>query len=211
METHPLISTYKDTETSVLPLILVVGREPNNEGKFDSCLGSYDFDNATRCAFWNETYAVFGKLCGMNGQSLKQICRDTGVSPIAFTDISPVLISNGDPNKSERREAILQKEIEAHVQQIVSLNDKIGRTKAVVLSGHQSGSLSKRVLSTFGFGSKKLASSLSENNIPNISVPFMFGNNQKQILDSIKTNHAVHSAIADAVEKLVEINSKKAA
>ena len=166
METHPLISTYKDSEASTLPLILVVGREPNNEGEFVQSVGSYDFDNATRCAFWNETYAVVGKLCGMDGQSLKQICRDTGLSPIAFTDISPVLIDDSDPNKSARREAIIEKEIEAHVQQIVSLNDKIGRTMVAILSGHQSGSLSRQVQNIFGFGSTKLASSLSQRNIP---------------------------------------------
>jgi len=106
MVTHALISTYKNTDLSNQPLILIVGREPNSVGKFVKTTGAYDFDNAPKCAFWNESYAVVGKLSEMSGQNLKQICRDRKVSPIAFTDISPVLIANSDPQKREKEELL---------------------------------------------------------------------------------------------------------
>lgn len=208
MVTHALISTYKNTDLSNQPLILIVGREPNSVGKFVKTTGAYDFDNAPKCAFWNESYAVVGKLSEMSGQNLKQICRDRKVSPIAFTDISPVLIANSDPQKREKRKAITTDQIDAHIQNIVSLSDELGRTAVVILTGHRFGSLSKQARDTFDYGATQLELAFKFRKIPSISVPFMFGNNQSKILHAIENDKLVKSKIVSTVLDLE--NLKKA-
>lgn len=213
MGNHALITAYKNREISTYtridsethPLILIVGREPNNKGRFVKSFGTYNFDNAPKCAFWNESYAVVGKICGMRGQTLKQMCRDKNTSPIAFTDISPLPIRNCDPDKRAKRKKITHEEIDAHVNDIVSLSDMLGRTAVVLLTGHRSGSLSKQAKETFGYGATQLELALKFRKIPHISVPFMFGNNQKKILDAISSKAEVNAEIIAAVQRLESV------
>ena len=214
MGSHALIAAYKNRELDnnpdlrldTHPLILVVGREPNNEGSFVKSTGTYNFDDAPKCAFWNESYAVVGKICGMSGQALKQICRDRNTSPIAFTDISPVLIRNCDPEKKRKRKEITHEQIDAHIQDLVSLNDELGRTAVVLLTGHRYGSLSKQARETFGYGATQLELALKFRNIPHISVPFMFGNNQSDILKAIRNDKIVNSRIVSTVQHLESVS-----
>ena len=217
MGSHALITAYKNREldknpdlsSDKHPLILVVGREPNTVGKFVKATGTYNFDHAPKCAFWNESYAVVGKTCGMSGQALKQMCRDRNTSPIAFTDISPVLIRNCDPEKKRKRKEITHDQIDSHIKDIVSLNDELGRTAVVLLTGHRYGSLSKQARETFGYGATQLELALKFRKIPHISVPFMFGNNQSNILRAIQNDKSVSSTIVSTVQSLE--NVRKAA
>ena len=214
MGSHALITAYKNRELDnnpdlsldEHPLILVVGREPNNTGEFVKATGTYNFDHAPKCAFWNESYAVVGKICGMSGQALKQICRERNTSPIAFTDISPVLIRNCDPEKKKKRKGISHDQIDDHVKDIVSLNDELGRTAVVLLTGHRYGSLSKQAKETFGYGATQLELALKFRKIPHISVPFMFGNNQSKILEAITNDKLVKSKIISTVQSLENVS-----
>jgi len=212
MSDHPLISLYsqnkKDNDkhkqcslNAKHPLILIVGREPSNTGEFYNDIGPYDFKWATRCAFWNESYAVVGKIAGMrDGQELKNQCQQNNLSPIAFTDISPVLIENRDPKKHEKRKAITDDQIGKHIDNLVFLNNQVGRTAVVLLTGHRTGSLSKQERRIFDIGSTKLEKALTLQNIPHISVPFMYGNNQSKILKAIEENEPVRSRMVEAVK-----------
>ena len=211
MGTHALITTYNETQKSNLPLILIVGREPNNEGRFVTATGTYDFDNARRCAFWNESYAVVGKLAGMNGQNLKSICRTTNTSPIAFSDISPVLIRNNDPEMRKKRKNITLDQIDTHIKNILSLTDALDRTAVVILTGHRSGSLSKQAKETFGYGASQLEAGLKFRKVASISVPFMYGNNQAKILERIRADKIVQSKITATIDTLMSEKQVKAA
>ncbi len=204
MGSHALISTYKNTESSDQPLILVVGREPNSDAPFNRSTGAYDFDHAPRCAFWNESYAVVGKLCGMSGQEFKHLCRKTTVSPIAFTDISPVPIQNLDPQKKKKRKAITTDQIDEHIQNIMHLSSIIDRTAVVILTGHRFGALSKQARVNFDYGATQLEHALNFRKFPSISVPFMFGNNQGKILESIKRDNNIYSRILSIHDSLLE-------
>ena len=214
MGSHALITAYKNCEldynptieADTHPLILVVGREPNNVGKFVKTTGTYNFDHAPKCAFWNESYAVVGKICGMTGQDLKQRSRDRNTSPIAFTDISPVLIRNCDPDKKKKRKVITHEQIDAHIKDIVSLSDDLGRTAVVILTGHRYGSLSKKARETFDYGATQLEAALKFRKIPHISVPFMFGNNQSNILQAIRNDKLVSSEIISTVTSLDNVS-----
>jgi hypothetical protein len=49
--THPAILTFGQTAQKKFPLIMIVGREPNNSTMSDSTIGNYNFDDYTKCAF----------------------------------------------------------------------------------------------------------------------------------------------------------------
>lgn len=61
-EHHDLFLVYGDTQTkSALPLIVVVGREPNNSHPFSSTVGNYPLEaqiwadgKKMICAFWDQ-------------------------------------------------------------------------------------------------------------------------------------------------------------
>ena len=91
----------------------------------------------------------------------------------------------------------------------MSLNDELGRTAVVLLTGHRYGSLSKQARETFGYGATQLELALKFRKIPHISVPFMFGNNQSNILRAIQNDKSVSSTIVSTVQSLE--NVRKAA
>ena len=70
----------------------------------------------------------------------------------------------------------------------------------VLLSGHRSISLSKQEKRIFDIGATKLEEALTQQGIPHLSVPFMYGTNQREILDTIRDNDIVSSLIEDTVQ-----------
>lgn len=216
MDSHALISLYHDTEKTKtnerldkLPLILVVGREPSNEGCFVPSLGIYNFDHASQCAFWNESYAVIGKLYGMSGQELKSLCRRHNTSPVAFTDISPVLIRNSDSR--EARERLTTEQMDDHIKSMLPLIDQLDRVALVVLTGQRHGTLSAHAKSMFGYGASQLELAMKFRDVPSVCVPFMLGNNQRAILEVMREDKKALDAITSSVGALVEYDRLKAA
>ena len=58
--THPLFLTFGQTTEKDFPIVLVVGREPNNNSISDKTVGQYDFIKYSKCAFWNIAFKVLG-------------------------------------------------------------------------------------------------------------------------------------------------------
>lgn len=196
---HDLITTYKHTLEFNSDVILVVGREPNEASQFITRTGKYDFDSAPKCAFWNQSYGSIGRIAGLNSQSLKQICRATNASPIAFTDGSPIPIKNHVSNKNLLREKISTQQIEQHVENIFSLDSVINKTTLVILSGHESGSLSKKAHALFKHSSHEIQRNCEERGITCISIPFLYGNNQPEILETLAANDQVTNRITEVL------------
>lgn len=199
MSTHDLIVTYKNTENQKFPLILIIGREPSNDSPFTQTTGTYDFDAASKCAFWNTSYASVGSACGRNTSDMKKLCRLMQSSPIAFTDASPVPINNSNENKRSIRQSISKRDIEEHVVNISKMNHILDRTKLVLLSGHRSGSLGKTERKNFGIASTLLEEMMSNQNIPCLSVPFMYGTNQSKIISEISGSSLASNVITDTM------------
>jgi hypothetical protein len=133
---HPLIALYGETLQKNFPLIMFVGREPNDDARCMAEVGSYDFDVAPRCAFWNMAYKIladFGAPGKMALSDLKDMCRQRKSSPVAFTDISPKPIPHKVLNKAEIRSAIPWPEKQAHLENISK--DFLKRVSLFFLTG----------------------------------------------------------------------------
>ncbi len=216
MSEHDLVTLYKhdnpeigisltaeETLASNLPLILVVGREPNNDGFFNDKFGTYNFDNAANCAFWNISHGVVAKIGGLDTATFKDACRKAGQSPVAFTDILPIAIPNDAANKAELRDEVEYPTIDKHIDNIIQLEPIIRRTKAVLLSGQRFGSVSGKGRDNMERGVRKLEQHLEDKDIPYLSVPFMYGTNQAKILELVKANKRVNTAIQNAHHDLI--------
>lgn len=135
--THPNLVAYQKTATKDFPLMLVVGREPNESIPVSPTLGTYDFKAHPAAAFWNMAY----RLLARSDQSpnfgtgeLKQLCIQKQSSPIVFADALPIThpYGSGVPKPEVGENAIKE-----HVNSVLGHNEVIGRVRIAFLSGHK--------------------------------------------------------------------------
>lgn len=180
---HPLIVVYDNTQKTNFPLILVVGREPNNNVPFDDSVGNYDFEGKPRCKcnFWNTAYKVVADTNGINVRELKDYCKINKSSILAFTDLSPRPIKMREKNKDKQRSQILDKEYEQHILKIFSKSEIISRIRLIILSGVDKPEFSY-ALKTFKTVCRKYQKLFLE-------IPFLYSGNYPKIRKEISENH----------------------
>lgn len=134
---HPCLILYGATDQRSFPLVLMVGREPNESIPASTASGPYDFDGSPRCAFWNVSYGFAGHLSQppLKTAELKRLCRATGASPLVYADALPISIKNAVRDKGSYRGLVPIDEIERHVRAVFSHEGIIDRVKLVLLSG----------------------------------------------------------------------------
>lgn len=177
METHPLILGYGTTFSDTFPLILIVGREPNNGTISDFTLGSYDFKKFPRCAFWNIGFKLFGHYNELSTPQLKAKFLNYNSSPIIFTDASANGIFNKVNNKQKIRETFRKDDLTNQVNKIFSHDNILKRVKLILISG-----LSSSVYNDFKIELEKKS---HEKGIPTKEISFLFGNNYPKILEEM--------------------------
>ncbi len=173
--THPLLVSFGLTYDKKFPLILVVGREPNNETVSDKSFWHYDFNTAKnrRCAFWNTAFGLFGLYNGLRASQMKELFNKNQSSPIVFTDASPKGIKNSVANKKAIRNTVTIEELTEHIDAIFVNENLLDRIKLTLLSG-----LEDAKYDTFKTLFKQKA---SEKNILIKEIPFLIGYNSKKI------------------------------
>lgn len=176
MKYHPLILAHSQTYDRKFPLILVVGREPNNSSVSNGEIGLYDFVKHSRCAFWNVAFSIFGKINGLQCKETKNEFLRRKASPILFTDAIPQGIENTVSKKHDLRNAHLKSTTE-HVDAIFKHNDVINRVSLVLLTG-----LNDPMYYEF---KKEIEKRLLEFEIPVKEVPFFYPTNTPKILDCL--------------------------
>lgn len=127
---------YRNTATHGYPVVLVFGREGNNEGHLNDIVGQYDWGKSPNSAFWNRAYGFFARTSGAgSAAALKRLCDERDGSPIIFANCSPHLILNAVAEKNRLRHG-KDAEVEGHVRRVFELADEAlpGRLKAVVVS-----------------------------------------------------------------------------
>ena len=172
---HPLIVTYKATKDENFPLILLIGREPNNKTKMGADVGYYNFDynkNTRRCAFWNMAYKLVGKQERLSVADFKNKCRRKRSSVICFTDSLPITIKSHVKSKKKLRQQISYEQKKTHVHRIFS-NQIMKRVKIVFLSGLQ--------LEEFSDCVKLIHTACYKLKIPIQEIQFLFPTNYKKI------------------------------
>lgn len=191
---HPLVSLYGDTVNRQFPLIVVIGREPNDPGKeighnigHYCCLTKNDNNCTIHChetrrrnvPFWNLSYSLFAETVGKTGMELKQSCVRRNSSPIAYTDISPkTTTKDGKRIRCETGEYL------NHLKEI-SLSEIFcrNRVKLVVFSGLKWPAWAKR---WYGDAVDAIEKELAD--VKSVNVPFFVGNNRKSIKGALQTD-----------------------
>jgi hypothetical protein len=136
---HPLISVYgRNTLQGSFPLVLVVGREPNDDLPMGETVGPYDFEKAPHCQFWNTAYKIVAATMFISVRELKELCKEHGSSILAFADASPFTISFNTRDKNEIRNRFGPEDYVSHAQGITS-QEVFKRVNLVILSGLEDG------------------------------------------------------------------------
>jgi hypothetical protein len=210
-------STFSD-KYSHLPLILVVGREPNNSAPFRPTIGNYPLEaqiyngKKRTVAFWDQSYGTIGKTAGLSCPALKSVARRVDASPIVFTDVMPIpaIYTPGSNAPRKAREEADEDTIFAHHENIFSMREVIDRVTVVVLAGHRHGNFKVRERKMLGQATASFAKqcALQKPPIPTIETKAMFGNNQPWNLETISSNVEVTQLIKEAVNCLLEIDRK---
>jgi hypothetical protein len=181
---HPLICLYgRETEYQRFPLVMFVGREPNNDVSIIDKVGKYDFDEAPRCGFWNMAYKIiaeFGPKEAVPARYLKDICRQQMSSPVAFTDLSPQPILQYEKNKQRERLAIPWCERKGHIDRIFC-KSVIARVELFVLAGLDG----KEFENSKKYFVKKCAGQHV------VEVPFLYPANYPRIREAFNKENAV--------------------
>ncbi len=145
MATEADLSVFGNTTDMDFPLIVVVGREPNNSMEKEHRIGGYASSGATPArqwpsvAFWDRSYGLLGHYLNLSPSQLKAACMDRVSSPIVITDFSPRSLdgSYSPAEKVKIRKTIPTREITDHVDLVLTHDKIFSRTKLVILSGIQ--------------------------------------------------------------------------
>lgn len=218
---HDLFLQYGSTFSSAyshLPLILVVGREPNSSTPFRSTIGNYPLEaqiyngKKRTVAFWDQSYGTIGKTAGLSCSALKSVARRVDASPIVFTDVmpTPAVYAAGSDAPRKAREDADEDTIFAHHKNIFSMREVIDRVTVVILAGHRHGNFKVRERKMLGQATSSLAKqcALQKPPIPTIETRSMFGKNQPWNLETINANANVTQLIKEAVNCLLHVDKK---
>lgn len=189
---HACLISYADTHQTDIPLVLVVGREPNGSSPVTPDWGTYDFRKSPNCAFWNIAYGLLGSAAtpALNAGGVKRLAVEKTASPIIIADAMPQSIDNAVRNKTAQRDAISDAAIEQHVANIFAHDHLIKRVKIVLLSG-----LDARFLRSARIFEEKCR----ELNLPVQRLPFFYGTNAPKIRAAITDETRQHlSEVASA-------------
>lgn len=199
-ETHPCLISYGTTHQSDLPLILVVGREPNGTSPLDDAWGPYDFykkvggSRRAGSPFWDGAYGVMGTATtpSIDTKGFKAIAAARGVSPLIFADALPHGIDNAVRDKSPQRLAIPTAHLEAHARRVFSHDVFVNRVKAVLLSGFNP---------SFERSARAFEAECHRRDIPFQHLPFFAGQNLPKIREAISAETwAILRSVAAALD-----------
>jgi hypothetical protein len=123
-----------ESDKKNFPLLLFFGREYNyTESPVVIELGTYNFRDSPRSAFWNRAYGLVERICKLN--YFKRTCIELNASPILFSNLSPIPILNkiSDSEKDKRRKEIKDDVIRDYIEGIFNM-PIIKRVRLVVIS-----------------------------------------------------------------------------
>lgn len=169
--THPALIHYGTTAAPHhdFPLVLVVGREPNDAGRVAMELGTYDFDASPRCGFWNMAYGLLGRMHASGAPRttawLKEHCRSRGASPIVMADAIPQGQLDAVRDKDRLRRDLAGTAAE-HAAGVLAIDDRLTRRiQLILVSG-----LGGKVFQSAVEGYRDAAAARG---IPCASIPFL--------------------------------------
>jgi len=190
-----MIMVYADTlKHEDIPLVLFVGREPNDRREVGGWVGKYNFDGGKRkrrCAFWNTAYGLVAKTLdsGFTTKDVKAQSRIARSSVVAFADISPVSFLYSRHGKKKLREMVPKERFETHADQILN-NSLMKRVRCIMISGSDRDGLKEQ--------RESFESKAKDRGITCIRVPFLSGNTFPQVWNELVADQKALSAIRDS-------------
>lgn len=171
---HPCLISYGATHKASIPLVLIVGREPNGSGVISSAWGPYDFRDRPYCGFWNVAYGLMGTASSpsISTGQFKQLAEARGASPLIIADAMPQSINNVVQNKNVIRAKHSDQVIREHVGNIFSHELFIERVRCVLFSG---------LTEIFGLSIRLFEEHCTRRRIPFQHLPFFTATNVPQI------------------------------
>ena len=153
---HPLVLVYGETSHLRFPLVLFVGREPNDSDRVGEDMAIYDFDSQekvngiikrrSRCTFWNMAYKLvgeFGPEEQLTVRGLKDKCKEARSSIVSFADVSPRSIRSAETGKRIEREEMRLTEFHRHFEALIHA-EIFSRVNLVLLAGSDKDGLSSQ-------------------------------------------------------------------
>lgn len=137
LKTHPNMVVFEKTAAKDFPLMLVVGREPNESIPVSPTLGNYDFRQSPNCGLWNTAYRLLAraeKNPKFGTHELKKLCIEKESSPIVIADALPITQKFGAGTTIPELSPDV---IEQHVISVLGHHEIIDRVQIVFLSGHE--------------------------------------------------------------------------
>lgn len=183
---HDLILCYEKSLDKKLPLILIVGREPNSDVSFNNKVGYYELTKRNGSYYWKRTHKYIGEIC--NIKNFRKKCINNKISPLIYTDISPKPMKYHRKGKKKERSKIEDKHFERHINKIFFKKSLIRRIRLIILGVGNRKEFS-RAVDYF----KKMAKQ-----IPIIETPFLINYNKPKIVKCLSKNK----------EKILEVVSE---
>jgi hypothetical protein len=191
MSEHPLVSLYGETEKRAFPLVLVIGREPDDDAMMGHGVGQYKFPRKP-VPFWDLAYSLVAESIGKKGMVLKKLCGERNSSPIAFADISTNPIPSKRIDKQVVRKTLTTADFIAHLKEVES-RPVFERVKLAVFSG----------LNHPVWAERKYGEAVSEidsawrSKVTTVRVRFFYGTNMEAIKEAFSPHIAEAKAIVD--------------
>lgn len=136
MTKHPMIYLLGDTQLHSYPLILTIGREPNQDPELDNSIGylnTAEF-SAQRGGVFVTAYTQIAKqFIGDNTliSRFKGYCLENNASPLLFANAYPKAIRNEVVNKAQLRARLTAEEIRQHISNL--FNCALAKRYALVI------------------------------------------------------------------------------
>ena len=142
---HPAILTYGETLQRGFPVLLFIGREPNDAAARVYGHELHDFDKPSNCGYWNTAYGLVAAATEPRVPTVqvKRICRKSNSSPIVFAEAHPITIPNAVRNKDRLRRSLSDRQIQQHIEHVISFREVMDRVSLVLLSGLEADSFDR--------------------------------------------------------------------
>lgn len=145
------ILTLGASESAGHGIILIIGREPNNNlptvNRIDQYGQQWGSGRLGKVPFWNISYSLCGKITGHHCAALKLLCVSAGCSPIAYADLSPLSLDGGwgRHQKIKTRQSVTEEQYRTHFNDIFSHESFIKRVRLAICAGHKGVGLDKGI------------------------------------------------------------------
>ena len=113
-EVWPCVFSYGATGNSDFPLLLFFGREYNGTGHVIPTTGPYNSEKLRGSNLWTHAYTLISLAC-LEQEHLKERCTRARMSPLLFSNISPLPLPNSTSAKDRIRAGIPSASLQEHL------------------------------------------------------------------------------------------------